>query len=355
VLSSATHESPNISLAIRESTQPLPGYATLDAPHRQEIARLVANFSAYVGDKTRKRPLNALMLAEPGAGKSHFIKCIAEKMRNDRVHAVTFNMATMQNYDDLAQPMDELRNIKVNDRFPLLFLDEFDSDPRWYATLLPLLWDGELHIGHRDLRLGKSIVVLAGSNPSLPRLMKEAGSMQRREQNETADQRERDGKLVDLLSRINSGVIEIPSLDLKEPPGRDRRVDKVCIAVSLLFDRFSRQLEHVPKALLRFVASVQFRYGVRSIAHLVDLIDTASAKNGTLTLRKLGLPLNDRKALGQSSLSLHLSSADGALGIVNLWDSCCKKTQDIRVKSESSIYFSLADATTRRRKQRPRH
>jgi len=53
------------------------------------------------------------------------------------VQAVTFNMATMRSPDDMAQPIDELRNLKVNDRFPLLFLDEFDSDPSHYAALLP--------------------------------------------------------------------------------------------------------------------------------------------------------------------------------------------------------------------------
>jgi hypothetical protein len=162
-------------MAIRESDIALPGYATLDAFHRQDISRLVRTFSGYLSDDTRKRPLNSLMLAEPGAGKSHFIACIADRMVAERVSAVTFNMATMQNYDDLAKPIDELRNLKVRDRFPLLFLDEFDSDPKWYAILLPLLWEGQLHIGHRDLKLGKAIVVLAGSNPILPRLMKESG------------------------------------------------------------------------------------------------------------------------------------------------------------------------------------
>ena len=98
-------------------------------------------------------------------------------MRDERVQAVTFNMATMQSADDMAQPIDELRNLKVNDRFPLLFLDEFDSDITRYASLLPLLWDGELHIGHRDLKLGKAVIVLAGSNPDLPKAMVESATM----------------------------------------------------------------------------------------------------------------------------------------------------------------------------------
>jgi hypothetical protein len=78
----------------------------------------------------RNSPFKSADIAVPGAGKSHFIKQLARKMEADRVQAVTFNMATMQSTDDMAQPVDELRNLKVNDRFPLLFLDEFDSDLR---------------------------------------------------------------------------------------------------------------------------------------------------------------------------------------------------------------------------------
>jgi Viral (Superfamily 1) RNA helicase len=156
------------ALALEASDELLKGYPTLDDQHRGEIEKLIKQSTAYLRDPTRKRPLNALMLAAPGAGKSHFIKQLAAKMSEDRVEAVTFNMATMQSADDMAQPIDVLRNLKVNDRFPLLFLDEFDSDPSRYASLRPLLWDGELQIGHRDLKLGKAVIVLAGSSPNLP-------------------------------------------------------------------------------------------------------------------------------------------------------------------------------------------
>ena len=117
------------------------------------------------------------MLAAPGAGKSHFIGRLAKAMEGERVQAVTFNMATMQSQDDMARPVDEVRNLKVSDHFPLLFLDEFDSNPDRYASLLPLLWDGELRVGHRDLKLGKAVIVLAGSDPDLPKTMEQSANM----------------------------------------------------------------------------------------------------------------------------------------------------------------------------------
>jgi len=236
-------------------------------------------------------------------------------MKDERVEAVTFNMATMQSADDMAQPIDELRNLKVNDRFPLLFLDEFDSDPSRYAALLPLLWDGELQIGHRDLKLGKAVIVLAGSNPDLPKAMNQSAKM-----GFETDTSEgfTPGKLIDLLSRINGGVIEIPDLDLRSED-RDRRVDKVCVAVALIKGRFGNELTELPRALLRFIAQTTFRYGVRSIAHLVDIIESKCFRNGRLKKEALGLPIASEEVLQESSLRLHLLDKDQGFGIVNRW------------------------------------
>lgn len=301
--------------AVDESQSLLNGYSTLDEPHRADIGRLIRHMTSYIRDPTRKRPFNALMLAAPGAGKSHFINQLAAAMKGDRVQAVTFNMATMQSASDMAHPIDLLRNVKVNDGFPLLFLDEFDSDPSRYATLLPLLWDGEMHIGHRDLKLGKAVIVLAGSNPDLPKAMTQSATM--RAGAEVRGETVVAGKLVDLLSRINGEIIEIPSLDLRTEH-RDRRIDKVCVTVSLLRARFGRDLK-VPRMLLRFIAHTTFRYSGRSIAHLIDMIDSRSLRNRQLQIDKLGLPMASDDALRESSLPLHFLDQDGGFGIVNRW------------------------------------
>lgn len=326
-----THERPDarFAFALLESESLLKGYATLDDSHRAEIQKLTKQIAAYLHDSTRKRPFNALMLAAPGAGKSHFIKQLAASMHNERVQAVTFNMATMQSPDDMAQPIDELRNLKVNDRFPLLFLDEFDSDPARYGALLPLLWDGELQIGHRDLKLGKAVIVLAGSNPDLPKAMDRSAEM--RIDSESNDGTAPSGKLVDLLSRINGGVINIPELDLRSA-NRDRRVDKVCVAVSLIKARFDGDIKELPRCLLRFISQTTFRYGVRSIAHLVDLIEGNALRNETLRVDALGLPLHSEKALEDSSLKLHLLDKNQGFGIVNRWKDFSKDKVNVTLK-----------------------
>lgn len=224
--------------------------------------------------------------------------------------AVTFNMAGMQGIDDLIQPLDGIRNLKVIDRTPILFLDEFDSRSDNYATLLPLLWDGELHIGHRNLKTGKVVIILAASGDTIQRAMKEAKSMQMAAKPDGS-------KLIDLVSRINGGEIVIPELD-EVAGNRDRRTDKVCIAVALLQHRFGDDLQHIPWPLLRFVATTKFRYGVRSMTHFVELLPERGEDQATICLDRL--PLSSSNKLKDSSLAYHLVNEDGPAAIVGDWN-----------------------------------
>ena len=295
------------------SVRHLHGYATLDHSHIAQINSLIKTIESYIDDSSQQRPLNLLMIASPGAGKSHLIKCVAARLASRNVRAITFNMTNMQTNDDLVPPLDAARNLKVEDRVPLLFLDEFDSSPQNFALLLPLLWDGSLNLGQRDLRLGKVIIVMAGSDPSLPETMDHARSMR----HDLPMGGGQNPKLIDLFSRVNGGVMFIPPFyDVAH--NIDRRTDKVCIAIQLLINRFGGHLKKVPIALLRFIAMVEFRYDVRSIAHLVDIIPYKE-RTKELSLKQLALPLNSATRLKESSLAYHLLHEDQAYGIVEDW------------------------------------
>ncbi len=292
----------DISMPYRRSTFTLKGYVTLDWDLKSNIRKLIKGITKYAEDNTRKRPFNILMMAEPGSGKSYFIKCLASEMDKENVSAVTFNMAILRNIEDLIQPLESVRNLKVVDRLPLLFLDEFDSAESNFSFLLPLLWDGDLHLGNADLKLGKLVVVLAGSNPAIQSVMDESKSMHKKPPTGPP-------KLADLLSRINGGVFEIPGFDIITK-NRDSRVEKICLAISLLQNRFGQDLELVPWSLLRFVASGRFRYGVRSIAHLIELIPGNPRISIKLLPKDINLPLDSKKNLANSSLAYHLIAAD---------------------------------------------
>jgi hypothetical protein len=316
----------DISQAYRSSNVTLPGYATLDWKHRTDTLRIIENIRKYARDRSLKRPLNIMMQAESGAGKSQLVKCMAKKLEVVQAAAVDFNMASFQSIEDMTQPLDAVRNLKVIDRLPILFLDEFDSDPERYALLLPLMWDGELHVGHRDLKLGKLVIILAGSGKTIHDAMKVAKGMQ-------GAGVAGDGKLVDLLSRINGGELEIPSLDLHEGD-RDRRADKACITISLLLNRFGPQVELVPWSLLRFVFISKFRYGVRSIAHLIDLVPPIGEDSQKIVASGLELPMRTVGELRNSSLAYHVFSEDGPAAIVEQWKSVQGCETLIRIQPE---------------------
>lgn len=310
------------------SSQLLGDYVTLDWPHYQSIRQTRMAISRYAEDRSRRRPLNIMMQAEPGSGKSHLVKCLAASIASHNAVAIDYNMASLQSIEDLVQPLDAVRNVKVQDRLPILFLDEFDSDPSRYPLLLPLMWDGELNIAHRNLKLGKLVVILAGSSSAISTAIAAAKGMQAPVATES-------GKLIDLVSRINGGMIEIPLLDLVET-GRDRRADKVCLTISLLRARFGADLEIIPLSLLRFVATSKFRYGVRSLAHLIDLIQPFSgdAKTTQLLPTQLRFPLNNVNALRGSSLAYHVFSEDGAAAIVDHWKAVSAENINVRIQKE---------------------
>ncbi|MFN0180538.1 MAG: hypothetical protein ACKVZ0_17190 [Gemmatimonadales bacterium] len=286
-------------------------YVTLDWAHCQDITAFTEAVRAYSTDQSRRRPLNLMMQAEPGSGKSHFIKCVARAMAKEGIKEVTFNMSSLQGIDDFIHPLEAVRNLKVIDRLPLLFLDEFDSDDRHFATLLPLLWDGELNVRSRQLQIGKAVIVLAGSGARIAALMQAASGMH---PGPVAG----DSKLTDLLSRINGGVLTIPGLD--ELNGeRNRRVDKVCLTLSLLQQRFGSSLIRAPWGFLTFIANTEFRYGVRSIAHLIDLLPARVAGSNSLTKTDLTLPFESLSALKASSLAYHVVVEDGPASLVEAW------------------------------------
>lgn len=285
-------------------------YVTLDWDHYEAIKNLIQKVQDYTKDPTRRRPFNIVMHAEPGSGKSHFIRSFAKRLKQDRVKPVEFNMSSVRRVEDFIQPLEEVRNLKVVDEIPLLFLDEFDSDRSNYSLLLPLLWEGEFSVGQGLLRMGKVLIIMAGSNKEIDEVMRRLKGM--RPGNDEA------GKLPDLLSRINGGELKIPDLD-EVTPDRDRRVDKVCLTIALLTRRFPL-LRSVPWAFLRFVADTRFRYSVRSISNLIDLIPAIDKEKTTLEMPDLQLPLDVVDQLKASSLATHLIAEDGPAAVIERWN-----------------------------------
>jgi hypothetical protein len=199
--------------------------------------------------------------------------------------------------------------------------------------LLPLLWSGEINVGSHDLKLGKIIIVLAGSDPRLPESMKIAKSMDPN----LGPNSFHLPKVVDLLSRINGGMVSIPAF-YDRSQNLDRRADKICAAAHLLRQRFGSELRTVPYGLLRFIYDTEFRYGVRSINHLIDLVPFQGQTNNTLKYRGDAM-MATADALASSSLAYHLieQNRDPA-AVVESW----QKAHGIEV--QMPLYNNESDA-----------
>jgi len=289
----------------------LHSYATLNYKHARRIHEVIHSIGGYAVDYSLTRPLNFLLLASPGSGKSQLARSIAQRIKSSPVDLASFNMATMQSKDDLGRVIDAARNMVVDRKLPLIFLDEFDSREAFYPLLLPLLWDGELDVANRDLRLGRCVFFLAGSRPSLPARLNNA-----RDMSDVKPSGQDDDKLVDLFSRINGGVIEVPSL-----AGNDGAADKIVIAMQLLRHRFAA-CDRVPRSLLWFIARAKFRYEARSIATMINLIRVGPNARSlpALTTEHVGtLPFHSAKELRESPLAFHLIDPERVDGLIDLW------------------------------------
>lgn len=318
-------------------------YATLDWKHRTDVFNIIHAIQKYAEDRTRRRPFNIIMSAEPGSGKSHLVKCIANsyQLKRYRASAIDCNMTSLQSFEDLIQPLDAVRNLKILDQLPILFLDEFDSRKDMYAKLLPLMWDGEVHIGQRNLKLGKLVIILAGSEDKVKTAMEKAKSMECCAI--SGENKFPEDKLPDLISRINGGELKIPPLYVEgdDEGNQNRNAEKVCMTISLLQARFGQKIELIAWALLKFVAITRFRYGVRSICNLIDLVSPVNdekygketEKDIQINLARLQqLPLNSVDELKESSLAYHIVSKGGPEEIVTRWNKCKKCSTLVRVE-----------------------
>lgn len=192
---------------------------------------------------------------------------------------------------------------------------------------MPLLWDGEFHFTSRDIKLGKVIIILGGSNYELMSL-----------RFQESDSGIFPLKTWDLFSRINGGFFEIPSLELVKED-RDRRVDKICISISLLKQRFGKNLQIIPWSILKFIGNTKFKFGVRSIAHLVDLIPHPKNFTSFIDSSDLILPISSLDELKESSLFYHISLDQNLQEIINLWKNIKNINAKIRISSPEENEF----------------
>jgi len=141
-------------------------FVTFNAGFRSELQELKAAVEAYAQKRRQPRPLNVLLAAAPGTGKSFLVKQLVFAI-GPRAVFEEFYISSFRTRDDLTGVFQLAQSISLEGRLPIIFLDEVDSEVEnrpLFTDLLAPMWDGRFFKGSERRTLGPAIFFFAGSD-----------------------------------------------------------------------------------------------------------------------------------------------------------------------------------------------
>jgi hypothetical protein len=258
-----------------EIDETLPDYY-VPKSQQKKVSAVISTLNSYVTRSNHKRPFNMLLSALPGSGKSHFVHCIARRLRElatgsvnrDDLHPLLeFNLSSIgevaQFEDQLLDIYQDVRDERAAGRMPIVILDEFDSlltagersaNPMGpiFAKMLAPLWDGVFAFAKKTRRLGGFVLIMVVSDKRFLQSLKK-------------------GKGVDFESRIDI------HFTLAEPSGDEKLEAQVRVAIPMLRKHFGDTVTHVELAVLDAIGRAEFPRKNRGIDQLF-LLSTKPAE-----------------------------------------------------------------------------
>ena len=132
-----------------------------------EIVRIKHSIDQYVRRNEVSRPLNILLAAPPGSGKSFLIKQLAAALSNDKeIVFDEYQLGAMSTIDDLRDIFRRIQSYNISGKIPVVFLDEIDAEVAnepMYRHLLAPMADGKFYYKGSTNYLGKVVLAFAGS------------------------------------------------------------------------------------------------------------------------------------------------------------------------------------------------
>jgi ATPase family associated with various cellular activities (AAA) len=175
-------------------------YGTLDryvcpgGTKRSRINELVQALQIFRSNKNPKVPLNTLLVAEPGWGKSYLAKCLSNHFD---FNYLSYSIAQMSSTKELVDSFKEISSIqKQSDNPCLVFMDEIDAEISGNSVLgllLSPMWDGVFKSEGYTNKIDPCVWIFAGTKSQETMTSYPKGR--------------------DFVSRINGPVIDIDFLN----------------------------------------------------------------------------------------------------------------------------------------------
>ncbi|MCK5516531.1 MAG: AAA family ATPase [Desulfobulbaceae bacterium] len=140
-------------------------FITCTEGFKQELRALEQTVNTYVKREKPSRPLNLLLAANPGSGKSFLVKELSKQISGD-TEFLEYHVASFRKLDDLFSIFQRIQSLNLEGKLPFVLLDEVDGKVAGdyiFPNLLAPLWDGVFHIGQDRHHLGRAVLFFAAS------------------------------------------------------------------------------------------------------------------------------------------------------------------------------------------------
>ncbi|WP_028313510.1 AAA family ATPase [Desulfatibacillum aliphaticivorans] len=153
----------------------LGGYIALSQERQEDLLGLSDMIRAYIKNENAPRPMNILLEAHPGAGKSYLVKELCQLVKKTvepkQVDFLTFNLTAMESFRDLAPCFRKIQNCHLTKTFPVVLFDEVDTqfpqNRHSYSSFLAPMYDGKVYEGGESFNIGRAVFFFAASKALL--------------------------------------------------------------------------------------------------------------------------------------------------------------------------------------------
>jgi hypothetical protein len=237
-------------------------FVSTDIYLRYEIRRFIQSIRNYTTVIGETKPLNCLIFAKPGSGKSFFVNEVASETNCE---VITTDCSQIVSRQDILDSIARLLNVG-QDKIPLLFLDKFHTlHEDYYPLLLEPLSDASVIIdGYpKHWRTRYVSIIATNSKDFLDGL--------RKQNNPNA---------LSLLSLLSGPRL---TLSEKERPSEESRTSRIYRTVQILL-RYHPTARTIQRGLLDLLC-VADDFNPRAIEHFITALQLSD--DGAISLSKV--------------------------------------------------------------------